>query len=104
MTMKKMYFENSSEQFRELPIENQNTILHWIEKNLCPCKTPMYRATSYWLKHALERDTGFYCTNDQFKSAMLKCGYKPVNPTALNWYFCISRRSPAFQHNDKPCV
>ena len=49
-------------------------------------------------KHMLERDTDIYMTNNQFKDAMLACGFLPVNERELNWHYCISRRSPAFTH------
>ena len=62
-------------------------------------KTPNYEKTSYGLKHILQRDTGLYLTNNEFKDAMLLCGYEPVNPDTINWNYCISKRSPAFIHN-----
>ena len=46
----------------------------------------------------LERDTGIYMTNNQFKDAMLACDFLPMNERELNWHYCISRRSPAFTH------
>ena len=46
----------------------------------------------------LERDTDIYMTNNQFKDAMLACGFLPVNERELNWHYCISRKSPAFTH------
>ena len=33
-------------------------------------------------------------TNNQFKEAMLICGFKPVDETELNWYYRIDRKSP----------
>ncbi len=64
--------------------------------NLFSRKTVLDTHTSYGLKHILERDTGLYLTNNEFKDAMLMCGYKPTNPNDLNWCYCISKRSPAF--------
>ena len=46
-----------------------------------------------------EKDTGLYLTNNEFKDAMLMCGYEPVNPNELNWNYCISKKSPAFTDN-----
>lgn len=57
-----------------------------------------YDKTSYGLKHILEHDTGIYLTNNEFKDAMLICGYEPVNPQELNWTYCISKKSPAFEN------
>ena len=50
----------------------------------------------YGLKHNLQRDTGLYLTNNEFKDAMLMCGYPPVDANKLNWYYCISKKSRAF--------
>ena len=72
-------------------------VCDWIDSNIVPRKTPLYDHTSYGLKHIFERDTGLYLTNNEFKDAMLMCGYEPVNPYELNWCYCISARSPAFR-------
>lgn len=61
-------------------------------------KTPNYDKSSYGLKHILEKDTGLYLTNNEFKDAMLMCGYEPINPNELNWYYQISKKSPAFKN------
>ena len=58
-------------------------VFNWITENICPRKTPLLSDTSYALKHILESDTGIYLTNNEFKDAMLSCGYTPVNPNAL---------------------
>lgn len=99
-----MHFQDHPERYDELPCEEQKIILRWIRENIRPRKTPLPGWSSYSLKHMLERDTGLYTTNDQFKDAMLRCGYKPVNPDELNWHFCVSKRSPAFLPNDRPCI
>ena len=76
--------------------EEIDTVCRWIDMNLFPRKTVLDSHTSYGIKHILERDTGIYLTNNEFKDAMLMCGYTPVNPNELNWCYCISKRSPAF--------
>lgn len=81
-----------------LPGEAQGIVLNWIRQNILPRKTPLLSNSSYGLKHMLERDTDIYMTNNQFKDAMLACGFLPVNERELNWHYCISRRSPAFTH------
>ena len=48
------------------------------------------------IKHLLERDTGIYLTNNEFKDAMLQAGYEPVDPNELNWHYRISKKSKAF--------
>ena len=76
--------------------EEIDIVYRWIDMNLFPRKTTLTSYTSYGIKHILERDTGIYLTNNEFKDAMLMCGYKPTNPNDLNWCYCISKKSPAF--------
>ena len=81
----------------EHPKKEIELVYQWIEDNLIRRKTPNYNVTSYGLKHDLERDTKIYLTNNEFKDAMLMCGYEPVNPKELNWNYCISSKSPVFR-------
>lgn len=78
--------------------QEQQMVLNWIKANIRPRKTPMYRATSYGIKHILDADLHLYLTNNQFKDAMLMCGFEPVDETELNWFYRISTRSPIFLH------
>lgn len=82
--------ENHSE--KEIEI-----ICEWIRSNFIRTKTANFDKSSYGLKHILEDDTGIYLTNNEFKDVMLMCEYEPVNPNALNWYYCISKKSPALK-------
>lgn len=75
----------------------QEIVRDWILQNLCPRKTVLYDRTSYGLKHLLERDTGIYLTNNEFKDAMLLAGFAPSDPNELNWTYAISKKSPAFR-------
>lgn len=77
--------------------EEQEKIMAWIHENILPRKTPLLTRSSYGIKHLLERDTGIYMTNNQFKDAMLLCGYEPVDERLLNWNYRISKKSPAFK-------
>jgi len=81
----------------DLPQATQDIVCHWINNNFTPRKTPLYSSTSYGLKHILNSNIGIYLTNNQYKDAMLRCGYKPVDAEQLNWNYCISKRSPVFQ-------
>ena len=81
----------------DLPKEKMNMCLDWIRANLFPRKTPYNYTTSYGLKHKLEHDIQIYLTNNQFKDAMMMCGFDPVDPDELNWHFCISAKSPALK-------
>lgn len=62
-------------------------VSEWIKENLEPAAKPLMRYTSYGLKHMLEKDTGIYLTNNEFKDAMLLAGYRPVDENALNWSY-----------------
>jgi hypothetical protein len=76
-------------------------VMDWIRENILPRKSPLQERTSYGIKHILERDTGLYLTNNEFKDAMMMAGYMPIDPDALNWTYCISKKSPAFQKRDR---
>ena len=80
--------------------EEQETVMNWIRDNIKPRKTPLYSRTSYGMKHILQRNTGIYLTNNEFKDAMMMCGFEPINPNELNWVYCISKKSPAFIKNN----
>ena len=71
-------------------------VFAWIESNCIMTKKPNRNSmTSYGLKHVLDHDTGIYVTNNEFKDAMMLCGFVPSDPNELNWYFNISKKSPA---------
>lgn len=78
----------------DLQLDEQLSLMGWIEKNIFPRKTPLGYPSSYGLKHVFEQDTGIYTTNNQFKDAMLLLGFYPVYEGELNWHFCISKKSP----------
>ena len=69
----------------------------WIRKNVRTSKKILHGHTSYGMKHMLEHDTGIYLTNNEFKDAMMMCGFEPVDPNMLNWTYRISAKSPAFK-------
>ena len=77
--------------------EEIEMVCNWIIENIYPRQTPTYEKTSYNLKHVLERDKGIYLTNNEFKDAMLMCGFEPINVNKLNWVYCISKKSPVFK-------
>lgn len=85
----------------DLSEEEQEIVKDWITHNILPRKTPYLDASSYGLKHILQGDTRIYLTNNQFKHAMLICGFAPVDEHMLNWNYCISLKSPAFMSNRK---
>lgn len=79
------------------PKEIRDCVIEWIHDYIWPRKTPLHNNTSYGIKHILQNDTGIYLTNNQFKDAMMICGFDPVDPNALNWVYRISKRSPIFR-------
>ena len=93
--------ENDTGLITDMSTEEQERVKAWIHENLLPRKTPNLDRTSYGIKHILDRDIGIYTTNNQFKDAMLMCGFEPVDERCLNWNYCISKRSPAFKPTSK---
>jgi hypothetical protein len=87
--------------FAEIPKDKQAIVSDWIAAYILPRKTPLLHRSSYGIKHILQGDTGIYLTNNQFKQAMLLCGYSPVNEHEAYWHFRISERSPAFMSRAK---
>ena len=81
----------------DLPQDVQDTVMKWIRERIVPRKTVLHGKTSYGLKHLLERDTNIYLSNNEFKDAMMICGYEPHDPNRLNWEYAISRKSPCFK-------
>ncbi|MEK4148958.1 hypothetical protein NST02_18005 [Robertmurraya sp. FSL W8-0741] len=84
---------NQPEAFDYLTPGEQQQLIKWIESNFEPIKSFNERRTSYGLKHIFESNGGFYIGNGAFKGAMLKCGYKVKDKTALNWIFNVSEKS-----------
>ena len=83
------------------PLEVQETVYAWIRENITPRKTPNRYRSSYGIKHILQGDTGIYLTNNEFKDAMMRCGFLPVDENTLNWTYRISQKSPAFDWKER---
>lgn len=74
----------------------------WIAAYMKPAKTVEPRHSSYGLKHAFESTLrevcgskyNFYLHNGAFKGAMLHAGYRPHDPSELNWHFRCRLRKP----------
>lgn len=86
----------------DLPEEEQQKVFEWIREYIKPRRIVNRRHSSYGIKHALYHFTKVYVTNNQFKHAMLLCGYEPVDANELNWQYRISERSPAFSEIKVP--
>ena len=70
-------------------------VFGWIHDHISPASRTYTRSTSYGFKHMVENEIGYYITNNQFKDAMLLCGYQPVNPNETNWMFKIKVSLPS---------
>jgi hypothetical protein len=82
----------------ELSDVEKETIYNWIMQNIIPEKTPNKNYTSYALKNLFEESQdGFFITNKQFKEAMVRCNFVPVNKNKLNWEFRISLKAPGLK-------
>ena len=86
-----------NELLEDLTQEEQQLTLAWIKENIIPRKAINYNHTSYGLKHYIQKELGIYMTNNQFKDAMLACGFYPGNSDKLNWNYAISEKSPVFK-------
>lgn len=70
-------------------------VFGWIHDHIAPASRTYTRSTSYGFKHMVENEIGYYITNNQFKDAMLLCGYQPVKPNETNWMFKIKVSLPS---------
>ncbi|MDD4003538.1 MAG: hypothetical protein PHE12_05000 [Clostridia bacterium] len=95
----KPYTENDDNYITDLSVSDMETVLNWIKENIYPRKTPLYGCSSYSLKHIMTKATGIYVTNNQFKDAMLRCNFIPINGKELNWHYGISKKSPCFKNH-----
>ena len=93
--MKKYCIDEKQEKFEQLDKQTQEELLNWIKEKFILRKTINYNYTSYGLKHLIQHDRGIYTTNEQFKSAMLLCGFKAGNTDKRSWNFNISEKSKA---------
>ena len=85
------YTAGDTQLYTDLPIEKQEALINWIRKNIHACKNTNYKYSSYALKECAETFIHYYISNNQFKDAMLFCGFYPVNPMGLNWYYKMAK-------------
>ena len=77
----------------DLSHRQQKDIMLWIEENIRERKTPNEYLHTYRLKHMMQYDIGLYVTDNQFKDAMLKSGYYPIDKYEKSWTFCIALKN-----------
>ena len=83
----------------QLSPEQQTTLVEWVRAVLVPAKA-VFRRSSYGMKRDFAREPdGFYIKSGAFKGAMLAAGFRPVDETAINWFFRVrpARRLDAFE-------
>jgi transcriptional regulator with XRE-family HTH domain len=83
--------EEATAAYAALDPQTQSKLLDWIAAVIAPA-TRVYPLTSYAIKHDAEEAIGVYIRNDEFKGAMLACGYEPTRDTDVNWRFRIKPR------------
>jgi hypothetical protein len=92
-----MFAGDNPKDYENLSDPEKKVLLNWIRENFIYIRTTNTSYSSYGLKHLYEQATGNYITNGQFKGAMLEAGFNARNKKEQNWYFNISKRSPAFK-------
>lgn len=91
-----------NETMNDLDEDTRYTVLEWIKWRIVPAKKFNFHHSSYGIKHRLQEELNIYLTNNQFKHAMLMCGYLPKDENETNWIYAISDKSPCFHsENDK---
>ncbi|SHK30100.1 hypothetical protein SAMN02745248_02255 [Hathewaya proteolytica DSM 3090] len=85
--------ENEPMMFYKLDKGKQDALISWINTNFNKIKGINKDMTSLQLKDFFKE---FPITNGEFKGAMVeKCGFQYHPNDGLNWYFNISKKSPA---------
>lgn len=89
--------------FLDLAVDEQRRLVEYCTQSFIHRVSPNHNWTSYGLKHLFENETlsSFYVSNGQFKGAMLIAGFLPVTAETLNWFYCISQKSPALVKHNK---
>lgn len=88
---------NQPEAFDYLTPGEQKRLTDWVSEYLKPITSFNERHTSYGLKAVYANKGGVYIGNGAFKGAMLKCGFRVKDKSALNWVFNVSQQSKAFK-------
>lgn len=89
---------DSANEFHSMPKVDQDKLLNLCKEYYQPIKSINTNVSSYSLKHKIQFvDGGMYCTNGQFKGAMLKLGfYSNDIERSQNCHFNVSMKSKAF--------
>jgi len=87
------YFDRP-ESYKDLNEKDKVVLDRWIKSKFEVASSNYTIRSSYGLKHDLNRDTGIYVYNGQFKGAMLAAGFTAVDEKTLNWHFKMKERIP----------
>lgn len=92
--------------FLDLAADEQIKLVEYCTQSFIHRVSPNHNWSSYGLKHFFENEepNSFYVLNGQFKGAMLIAGFFPVATETLNWFYCISQKSPALVKHNKLSV
>jgi hypothetical protein len=88
---------NAPEHYATLTEEEREAMTVWIRERLEPTPRkprPANRLNSYGLKHCMERETGVYVTNGQFKGGMQAAGYEAFDTDDINWTYEVRIKKP----------
>lgn len=77
---------------KDLNPKDRSMLFKWLSWHLVSQETPNVNYNSNYLKVMFENDTNIHLTENQFKNAMLICGFEPTNPKKWLWTFKISKR------------
>src|SRR5918994_1958185 len=81
--------------FETLSPQSQAVLLAWILLSVAPSRRPD-KATSYSMKHDLEREAGFYVSELELQGAMIRSGHDPLDPSEESWRFRIREAEGRF--------
>jgi len=75
--------------------ETRDKLVDWIKTTIAPA-SGICRTSSYGMKHDAEEAIKEYVRNDEFKGAMLLCGFAPTarSVTEVNWLFRVKPNIP----------
>lgn len=90
-------YEHDGKLLSDFQPDERAALVAWIKNNIRPRRTVNKTYTSYGLKHIAERDLNLYISNNQFKDAMLQCGFYPDDEWETNWHYRIDNHSPCFE-------
>lgn len=82
-------------EFNELSEADRQQLLDLCAEYFQPIKSINTKHSSYWLKHRIQWvENGMYCTNGQFKGAMLTLGFQSSDiDREQNCHFNVSEKS-----------